>query len=168
MTIYDASVFKQMLLWNEIMHANTHYKNTYREKLLGKIESLNTSVFTRDDLTRSHSNQAQLRLNRALKTFIDQGHIVKVSHGLYAKAEPITLPNGKNKIILRDSFESVAIAALNKLGLHWEYGSAIAAYNRGETTQVPAAFSVKLHSRFRGTIAAEGRKVIFEDGINAR
>lgn len=150
------------------MRANTHYKNTYREKLLNIIESLNASVFTRDDLTRNHNNQTQLRLNRALKTFIDQGHIIKVSHGLYAKAEPIQLSNGKSKIILRDSFEVVAIAALNKLGLRWEYGSAIAAYNRGETTQVPAAFSIKLHSRFRGTITAEGRKVVFEDGVNAR
>lgn len=147
---------------------NHHYQNTYRRKLLDKIESLKTQVFSRDDLTRNHTNQEQLRLNRALKTFAELGHITKISHGLYAKAMSIDLPNGKRKIILRDSFESIAILALNKLNVQWEYGSAIAAYNRGETTQVPVIFSVKLHSRFRGTISAEGRSVVFEDEINAR
>lgn len=145
-----------------------HYQNVYRRKLLDKIESLKTQVFLRDDLTRSHANQEQLRLNRALKTFAAQGHIIKISHGLYAKAMMIDFPNGKRKIILRDSFESVAILALNKLGIQWEFGSAIQAYNRGETTQIPIVFSVKLHSRFRGTISAEERSVIFEGDINAR
>ena len=150
------------------MQTTHHYQNTYRATLLAQIESLNAEVFTRDDLTHDHSNQTQLRLNRALKAFADQGKIIKISHGVYAKAMSMDFPNGKSKIILRDSFEVIAIAALNKLGLKWKYGSAIQAYNRGETTQVPAVFSVKLHSRFRGMISAEGRQVIFEDGINAR
>ena len=149
-------------------NTNHTYQNTYRRKLLDKIESLKAQVFSRDDLTRSHTNQEQLRLNRVLKTFALKGHIIKISHGLYAKAMTIDLPNGKRKIILRDSFESIAMFALNKLGIQWEYGSAIQAYNRGETTQVPVVFSVKLHSRFRGTISAEGRSVIFEGDINAR
>lgn len=91
---------------------NHHYQNTYRRQLLDKIESLKTQVFSRDDLTRSHTNQEQLRLNRALKTFVEQAHIIKISHGLYAKAMTIDLPNGKRKIILRDSFESIAMLAL--------------------------------------------------------
>ena len=150
------------------MRKINHYQNAYRTKLLNKIESLLSDVFTRNDLTHNHGNQEQLRLNRALITFVEQGHIIKISHGLYAKAMSVNFPNGKSKIILRDSFETIAIAALNKLGLRWEYGSAIQAYNRGDTTQVPAAFSVKLHSRFRGEISAEGRRVIFEDNVNAR
>ena len=147
---------------------NHHYQNIYRRKLLDKIESLKTQVFSRDDLTRNHTNQEQLRLNRALKTFVELGRIIKISHGLYAKAIKIDFPNGKRKIILRDSFESIVMLALKKLGVQWEYGSAIQAYNRGETTQVPVVFSVKLHSRFRGTISAEGRSVVFEGDINAR
>lgn len=150
------------------MRNTHHYQNTYRLKLLDKIESLKIQVFSRDDLTHNHTNQEQLRLNRALKAFAEQGYIIKISHGLYAKAKTINLPNGKSKIILRDSFESIAMFALNKLGILWEYGSAIQAYNRGETTQVPVVFSIKLHSRFRGTISAQGRQVIFEDSINAR
>lgn len=40
--------------------------------------------------------------------------------------------------------------------------------HRGETTQVPAVFSVQLKSRFRGKIHAEGRSVVFEGKVNAR
>lgn len=173
MTIYDErdepiSVIHKIAEIKIMRKINHHYQNIYRRKLLEKIESLNTQVFSRDDLTLNHTNQEQLRLNRALKTFIEQGHIIKISHGLYTKATTINFPNGKRKIILRDSFESIAVLALNKLGLQWEYGSAIQAYNRGETTQIPVVFSVKLHSRFRGTISAEGRSVVFEGDINAR
>lgn len=145
-----------------------HYNNAYRRELFNKIESMPGQVFTRQDLAATQTNQEQLRLNRALKTFLDTGIIIKLGHGLYGKAMRMDFPNGDMKIVLRDSFESVAIEALNKLGLEWEFGRAIQEYNRGETTQVPAVFSVKLHSRFRGNIVAEGRKVIFEDGINAR
>ena len=147
---------------------HVHYQNAYRKKILSKIASLKSEVFARDDLTHKHSNQEQLRLNRALKVFIEEGRIVKISHGLYAKAMSIDLPNGNKKIILRDAFESIAILALNKLGVKWEYGSAIVAYNRGDTTQIPVVFSVKLHSRFRGAIRAEGREVMFEGNVNAR
>lgn len=145
-----------------------HYSNTYRAQLLDKIEALDTTLFSRNDLTQDQSNKAQLRLNRALKVFINEGQILKISHGLYAKAMNMKFPNGETKTVLRDSFESTAIQALDKLGVKWELGQAIQAYNRGETTQVPVVFSVQLHSRFRGNISADGKTLIFENNVNAR
>ncbi len=145
-----------------------HYQNTFRKKLMKKIESLKGEVFTRNDLSRDRSNKHQLRLNRALKAFINQGHIIKISHNLYAKAMTMNFSDGKSRVVLREAFESVVTEALEKLGIHWEFGQAIQEYNRGETTQVPAIFSIRLHSRFRGTIRAEGRAVHFEGDTNAR
>ena len=145
-----------------------HYKTDYRKKLQDTIAALPGHVFTRTDLTTNSSNQEQLRLNRALKAFIEDGSILKISHGLYAKAIKLQLPNGSQITALQDSFEAVAIEALNKLQVKWEFGQAIQAYNRGESSQIPATFAIKLHSRFRGNIAAEGRHVVFEGGINAR
>jgi hypothetical protein len=150
------------------MLRSQHYKNRYRVQLLARIERLDGQVFAREDLTSDHSNREQLRLNRALKTFIDDGLITKISHGLYAKAMTMTFFHSKQRVVLRDSFESVAMEALDKLELKWELGEAIQAYNRGETTQIPVVFSVKLQTRFRGTISAEGRRVIFEGDVNAR
>lgn len=144
------------------------YTNTYRKQLLGIITSLNDQVFTRDDLDQDKSNQVQLKLNRALKAFMEEGYITKISHGLYAKTAQMQFPDGQTMPVLKASFEAVAIEALNKLGVNWELGKAIQSYNQGETTQVPSVFSVKLRSRFRGKIQAEGRTVIFEGGISAR
>lgn len=150
------------------MKRSLHYKNPYRQELIEKLESLNGQVFTRIELTDDHSNQTQLRLNRALKAFVNEGLIIKLGHNLYAKAMSMDFPNGKTQVVLRVPFESVAIEALDKLGVKWEFGQAIQEYNRGETTQIPAVFSVKLQSRFRGVISAEGRTIHFEGGINAR
>ncbi len=146
----------------------SYYNNAYRDALRNIIGRLPDSVFSRDDLTDDHSNREQLRLNRALNAFMDEGIIVKIAHGLFAKAEPMNFPNGKSSVVLVDPFETVAIKALNKLGVKWEWGSAIRDYNDGKTTQVPSAFTVHLKSRFRGKIRAEGRSVYFEGGVNAR
>lgn len=160
MTICDA--------WQTTMtNRPTHYKKAYRDKLLSRIARLKGQVFTRTDLSKDHSNKEQLRLNRALNILMENSSILKISHGLYAKAMKIDLPNGITKTALQDSFELVAMEALTKLGVKWELGRAIQEYNRGETTQVPAVFSIQLHSRFRGTISAEGRTVLFEGGVNA-
>lgn len=136
--------------------SKSHYNNAYRAVLRQKIKAWPEQVFTRGDLSSDHSNREQLRLNRALKAFMDEGSIIKISHGLYAKAEPITFPNGKNKSVLQEPFETVATAALNKLAVKWEYGTAIQDYNAGKTTQVPVALTVRLKSRFRGAISAGG------------
>ena len=145
-----------------------HYNNVYRETLRNKIKAISLRVFSRDDLTDSHTNREQLRLNRALHAFMDEGIIIKIGHGLYAKAESMHFPNGEIKAVLTEPFEVIATEALNKLGVQWKLGSAIQDYNSGKTTQIPAAFTVQLKTRFRGSIRAEGRKIHFEGGVNAR
>jgi hypothetical protein len=150
------------------MNRKSHYNNTFRDELRKKINHLTSHVFSRCDLIKDHSNQAQLRLNRALRAFVDEGIIIKIAHGLFAKAEPIEFPGRGMHAALTEPFEAIMTEALDKLGIEWELGSAIREYNAGKTTQVPAVFSVRLKSRFRGSIHAEGRKLIFEGGINAR
>ncbi|AWN72445.1 hypothetical protein LEAN103870_18590 [Legionella anisa] len=150
------------------MNRKNHYNNNFRDELRKKIDHITSRVFSRGDLIQDHSNQVQLRLNRALRTFMDEGIIIKIAHGLFAKAEPMSIPGRKMQAVLTEPFETVTTAALDKLGIKWELGSAIRDYNEGKTTQVPAVFSVRLKSRYRGSIHAEGRKLIFEGGINAR
>ncbi|AGH55362.1 hypothetical protein [Legionella pneumophila] len=150
------------------MNIQKHYNNTYRDALRHRINGITNHVFSRSDLTQDHSNKEQLRLNRALRTLMDEGFIIKIAHGLFAKAEPMTFPDNTIKAVLIEPFEAVATEALDKLGVKWELGSAIRDYNEGKTTQVPAAFTVRLKSRYRGAVSAEGRTLIFEGGINAR
>src|SRR3989344_7926312 len=145
-----------------------HYNNLYRKKLKQKIESLSNEVFHRRDLVKNASSNAQLRLTRALNVLIKEGHIIKIAHGLYAKAKSIHLPTGENRIIPRKEFELIATQALDKLQVTWELGSAIQAYNRGETQQIPVRFTIRLKSRFRRNISIGKRKLHFEGGVNAR
>lgn len=150
------------------MPRKKHYNNAFRDKLRKKINGIANHVFSRSDLTQEHSNQEQLRLNRALHAFMEEGIIIKIAHGLFAKAEPIKIPGRGMQAVLTEPFETIGAEALDKLGVKWELGSAIRDYNEGKTTQVPAVFSVRLKSRFRGSIHADGRKLVFEGGINAR
>lgn len=157
-----------MTIREDTMNRPNHYMNAHRKALLNKIDTMPDAVFTRSELSQDHSNREQLRLNRALRTFAEQGYIIRLGHGIYAKATAVVFPDGEIKIILQASFETVIMSALDRLGIDWELGEAIQAYNRGETTQVPAAFSIRLRSRFRGQLSAEGRSVIFEGEVNAK
>jgi len=150
------------------MNIKKHYNNTFRDALRHKIKHITNHVFSRSDLTQDHSNKEQLKLNRALRVLMDEGVIIKIAHGLFAKAEPMTFPDKKIKAVLTEPFEAIATESLDKLGVKWELGRAIRDYNEGRTTQIPAIFSVRLKSRYRGSVSAEGRKLNFEGGINAR
>lgn len=150
------------------MKRKNHYNNAFREELRIKIDRMSSHVFSRHDLTQDRSNREQLRLNRALRVLMEEGRIIKISHGLFAKAEPMSLPGRRTQAVLTESFETIMTEALDKLDIRWELGSAIRDYNEGRTTQVPAIFSVRLKSRFRGSMQAEGRKLLFEGKINAR
>lgn len=145
-----------------------HYNSAYRDSLKQRIDHYAGQVFSRRDLSGDQSNREQLRLNRALNAFAEEGLLIKITHGLYAKAELMVFPDGSKKPVLQASFEDVAIETLNKLGIKWEFGRAIQEYNAGKTTQVPTSFTIRLKSRFRGTISAEGRSILFEDKVNAR
>lgn len=150
------------------MSKSNHYNNVFRDTLRNKIRALNSHVFSRRDLIQDNSNRGQLRLNRALRAFMDEGLIIKIAHGLFAKAELMPFPDNTVRTILTHPFEQVATEALDKLGIQWELGTSIRDYNEGKSSQIPAVFSVRLKSRYRGSIQAEGRKLIFEGGINAR
>lgn len=150
------------------MNEKTHYNNDFRDGLKAKITQIKNHVFSRSDLIQENSNKEQLRLNRALRAFMDEGFIIKIAHGLFAKAEPMRFPDQKIRPVLTESFETIALEALDKLGVQWELSSAIREYNEGKTTQVPALFSVRLKSRFRGSIHAQNQTLIFEGNINAR
>jgi hypothetical protein len=143
------------------------YWNTYRKQLQQCIEALPGQVFRRGDLTSDRSNSEQLRLNRALKFFIEVGLILKISHNLYAKAELAKVKDKEYKL-LREPFVTVAYEALNKLNIQWMVGESVKAYNSGRSTQVPVVAVVRLNSRFRGTIGTGRQKLIFDGDINAR
>jgi hypothetical protein len=106
------------------------------------------------------------QVTRGLNTLIKQKKLIKIGHGIYVRA--YVSKYSDQPLIAAKSTTIVFLKALDRLGVKWELGSAIRAYNEGRTTQVPVYTIVKLKSRFRGKIGDGPRQVIFEDRINAR
>ncbi len=161
------------------------YLNAYRKELKKIIELLPGEVFRRSDLyplrlkpelelaekkkavRDRESNDEKLKLNRALRYFINDGDIIKIGYNIYSKAK-IDFIGGKKYISPRVSPLELAYETLTHLKVDWEVGEALKNYNEGKTTQVPVVASVRLKSRFRGRIKIENREIIFDGKVNAR
>ena len=103
--------------------------------------------------------------SRVLKKLIERRELVKIGHGVYAKA--YTSPY-LDEPLIEQGFDVVAREALQKLGVRWESGSAESEYNDGSSQQVPTQNIVRLKSRFRRKISYAGRQLQYERDTNAR
>ena len=145
-----------------------YYQTEFRQHVKAYIDESLGDVFLRSEIEVDKDNKSQLKLNRALKVLVEHGELLKVGHGVYAKAEKITIGPDSEIVIPRKPFEEVIFEALDKLGVEWELGEAIQAYNRGESTQIPVELTLKLKSRYRGRLSVGDQQVVFEGDVNAR
>lgn len=141
---------------------NKRYKNSFIQKITDFIGSFNGEVILRTDLNALGEYR---QVSRAIQALVEDGKLVKLGYGIYAKA---SMNEYIQKPVIRIGFDNACLQALNRLGLKWELGSSIQAYNRGKSTQVPARLIVRLKDRYRGEIGYGNRRLIFEDKINAR
>jgi hypothetical protein len=138
------------------------YKTKFRTRIRQFIDSFEGNVILRSDLKDLGLPR---QVSRALKVLIEDGVLIRLGRGVYAKArrnEYIDTP------VLQGVFENVCVESLNRLGIAWELGAAIKAYNEGKTQQIPVVFIIKLKDRFRGTLSDGKQTLIFEGNINAR
>ncbi len=138
------------------------YKNSFMQQVESFIDSFNGEVILRADLNALGEYR---QVSRAIKALIEDGKLIKLGYGIYAKA---STNEYIKKPVIKIGFDDACLQALNRLGLKWELGSSIQAYNRGESTQVPAKLIIRLKDRYRGEIGYGNRRLIFEDKINAR
>lgn len=138
------------------------YKNTFRNKALDKIQSLEGEVVLWSDLNGLGSSR---QISRALKDLVEDGVLIRIGRGLYAKATPSKYID---EPIISGGFDAVCLEALRRLNVRWELGQFIRDYNEGRSQQVPAHLDVRLKSRFRRTLTYGNNKFRFEGNINAR
>ena len=85
---------------------------------------------------------------RALRELTDEGKLIRLGYGAYARAEISPLTN--QPMLAGDGFGAVSREVLDKLNVPWEPTTAERAYNEGRSTQVPMTPRVHLRgSRFR-------------------
>ena len=139
-----------------------YFEDSLKFKIQERLKSIKSSVIIRKDFADLGSYR---QISRGLKGLVDEGKIVRIASGVYAKAYKSTYTN---KLLIENGFDSVSREALNRLGITWEPGTDEQTYNRGESTQVPTQNIICLKSRFRRKIKYINRELIFERNINAK
>lgn len=102
-----------------------------KEKMVRSIALRKGEVLLRADF---ESMGSPSQISRALRELINEGKIIRLGYGVYAKARPSLL---SGKPVARVTLEELAQEALQKLGVPVALGRAQEAYAAGKTTQIP-------------------------------
>ena len=113
-------------------------------------------------LTREFRDLGEERqVLRALRALVDDGRLVRLGYGVYARAEPSPLTG--RPMLTGQGFGPVVRQALDKLQVPWEPSAAERDYNAGRTTQVPMRPRVRLRSgRFSRKLRYNGMELAFD------
>lgn len=104
---------------------------TMRERLRRSVAARQGEVVLRRDLLDLGSAS---QVSRGLKQLVEDGKLVRIGMGVYAKATPSRL---SGQPAPRQPLEVLAAETLDRLGIAWKQGKAQRLYNAGLTTQVP-------------------------------
>lgn len=104
---------------------------TTRERLRRSVAARRGEVVLTCDLGRLGSKS---QVSRGLKQLVDDGKLVRIGMGVYAKATPSRL---SGQPAPRQTLEVLAAETFARLGIAWQQGKAQRLYNAGLTTQVP-------------------------------
>lgn len=102
-----------------------------KQRLLRSVAARSGEVVLRRNLARFGS---QAQISRALKQLVDEGKLVRIGSGVYAKAAPGPL---SGLPMARKPLGALAAETFDQLGITWQQGAAQRRYNSGATTQVP-------------------------------
>ncbi len=117
---------------------------TLRQRVEARIAKRRDDAFlTREFLDLSGERQVL----RALRELTEEGKLIRLGYGVYARAEISSLTN--KPMLAGDGFGPVSRQVLDKLNVPWEPTTAERAYNEGRSTQVPMTPRVRLPSRSR-------------------
>jgi len=104
---------------------------TMRERLRRSIAARQGEVVLRRDL-RNLGSVSQV--DRGLRQLVEDGKLVRIGMGVYAKATPSRL---SGQPAPRQALDVLAAETLDRLGIDWRQGKAQRLYNAGRTTQMP-------------------------------
>lgn len=128
---------------------------TLEARLLKRIDRKRGDVFLRADFDGLGGYD---QVGRALRQFVAEGRLVRVGHGLYARARP-SMTSGEPVPVgglgaLKEALRRVGVETLpSRLEL---------TYNAGRTTQVPTGRVVAVNRRVRRKIGYGGINLSFE------
>ena len=104
---------------------------TMRARLRRSIAARQGEVVLRRDV-RGLGSASQV--SRGLRQLVEDGKLVRIGMGVYAKATPSRL---SGQPAPRQTLVVLAADTFDRLGIAWQQGKAQRLYNAGLTTQVP-------------------------------
>ena len=138
------------------------YFESIQYKALNRLKAIRNSVILRKDFDGLGSYR---QISRAINKLIEAKKLVRIGQGVYAKAY---LSKYSSIPLIKNGTDLTLRAALKRLNIAYEPGSAEKAYNEGKTTQIPVRNIVKLKKRCRRNLGYKNSKLIFEKNINAK
>lgn len=125
---------------------------TLKSRVAYRVKRGRRVVFLREDFSDLGEYD---QVGRALKQVVEEGLLVKIGQGLYAKSRPSTINPSRRVLAASGGFKEVSREALNRLNIPWSPSDAEEAYNRGTSTQIPANAPVIVRTR-------TSRKICFD------
>jgi len=130
------------------------------QRIVRSIKRSTGNIVLRADLARFGSSS---QISEVLRSLQEKEVLVRIGTGVYAKTRKssvtgATVPSG--------SLETLAMEALQKLGVVIQEGTAASKYNAGKTTQLPGVFVANTgRRRIQRKIAVGGRAVVYENNF---
>ena len=118
-------------------------------------------VFIRADFKKFGSSA---QISRALIGLVNEGKLVKVGRAVYVKARPSSISGNPVPTM---PLPQIAQKALIKLGVSFSLGKQQAAYQRGDTTQIPIEVAFNTGIRRISRKLALGNKVVHFENNHA-
>lgn len=138
------------------------YQESIEYKALMRLKKTRGSVVLRQDFSDLGSYR---QISRALRKLIADKQLVKIGAGIYAK---VYISKYSKVPLIKNGTDATLRAALKRLGVTFQPGTAEQAYNEGKSTQIPARNIVQLKSRCRRKIGYKNNILIYENNINAK
>ena len=129
---------------------------TLESQLSKRIERKRRDVFLRADFDDLGGYD---QVGRVLRQFVQQGKLLRIGSGLYARARPSTLDGAATPV---KGLRALADEALRRLGIQTAPTRLEKDYTAGRTTQVPSGRRVAVNKRVRRKIGYNGVLMSFE------
>ncbi len=132
-------------------------RRTLQQQIEERIVEKDDAVF----LTREFADlSGERQVLRALRKLTDEGKLIRLGYGVYAKAaiSPLT----GQPMLTGGGFGPVLRQALDKLNVDWAPTTMEQTYNAGDSTQVPMAPVVRLRGRFARKLRYKAMELSFE------
>lgn len=128
---------------------------TIKTRIQSRLKRSKRYVFTRDDFKDIAGYD---QVGRVLRDLIKEGQLLKVGYGIYTKARQNSI-TGKVMPTAPGGSAAVIVEALDRLKVCYRFAGATQAYNRGESTQIPASLEIKTSPRFKRVLAVGNSKL---------